>query len=210
VTTQDGTVLSDTQLDALRIALRHGATEASEALHRWIGKPTNIHFDALEQLSLGDATGVLGDGAEPVCFCVVDMQGLLTGQLILAFGDVDGLALTDMLLDQPRGTATAWGEMETSAALETTNILCCAYLNAMSRVFPAGADESSEFIPTPPRFSRDFAESLIQFAVMGQIVASDQVLLAQTRFHIDGAPVDWTLLFVPDAASLAKLREVLD
>ena len=54
---------------------------------------------------------------------------------------------------------------------------------------------------------RDFA--LLEFALMGQIVETDHVLFARTHFRIDGSPVDWTLLFVPDTASMAKLHEVL-
>jgi hypothetical protein len=44
---------------------------------------------------------------------------------------------------------------------------------------------------------------------MAQVVATDHVLVAQTEFQIDGDPVDWTLLFVPDAESMMTLREAL-
>ncbi len=44
---------------------------------------------------------------------------------------------------------------------------------------------------------------------MGQAIAFDQVILAQTRFEIDGDPVNWTLLFVPDAESMSRLPELL-
>ena len=99
--------------------------------------------------------------------------------------------------------------METSAALETANILYCAYLNSLSRAFGTDREGASELIPSPPRFSRDFAESLVQFALMAQIGANDHVLLARTQFHIGGTPVDWTLLLVPDAESMSRLRELL-
>jgi membrane-anchored protein YejM (alkaline phosphatase superfamily) len=45
---------------------------------------------------------------------------------------------------------------------------------------------------------------------MGQIVATDHVLLARTKFHIAGVPVDWTLLLVPDAESMSRLGELLE
>jgi chemotaxis protein CheC len=111
-----------------------------------------------------------------------------------------------MLLGQPRGTATEWTEMAKSAALETTNIVCCAYLNALSQSL---ADPSEGLVPAPPRFNRDYAESLLQFALMGQAVAMDQVIIAKTRFEIDSVPVNWTLLFVPDADSMKRLPELL-
>lgn len=201
--------LDAAQLEALGKVLHAGATEASAALSGWIGRPTEVSSDAVEQFSLQDATSVLGDGDEPICFCVVELAGVLSGCMILAFDDRSGLALADLLLDQPRGTATRWDEMETSAALETTNIVCCAYLNALSRSFPRGTSSSAgdpEMVPTPPQFSRDYATSLMEFALMGQVVVSDRVLLARTQFRIDGEPVDWKLLLVPDAESMVTLR----
>jgi chemotaxis protein CheC len=113
-----------------------------------------------------------------------------------------------MLLDQPQGPTAEWTEMATSAALETTNILCCAYLNSLSRSF-SKPSESPTLLPAPPKFSRDFAESLLQFALMGQAIASDQVILTRTTFEIDATPVNWTLLFVPDAESMSLLPELL-
>ncbi len=209
MTAQDDNVLTGPQLEAFSTALRGGAAEASLALGRWIHKTAHISLDSVEQLPLHEATSVLGVREDPICFCVAQIRGRLVGQLILAFDDGSGLALADMLLDQPRGTATEWGEMETSAALETANILYCAYLNSLSRAFGTDREGASELIPSPPRFSRDFAESLVQSALMGQIVATDHVLLARTQFHIDEAPVDWILLLVPDADSMSGLRELL-
>ncbi|MFT5108072.1 MAG: chemotaxis protein CheC [Pseudoalteromonas tetraodonis] len=205
----DEKLLTEHQLDIFGKALHCGATNASEALGRWIGKPTSISVDLVEQFPLAKATGVLGLGDEPICFCIVEMEGRLTGHLVLAFNDSNGLALADLLLDLPRGTAVAWGEMETSAALETTNILSCHYLDSLARALPAGGDPTSQMLPSPPRFNRDFPESLIEFIVMDQIITADYVLLARVGFRIDGDPVDWTMLLVPDAASMVTLRELL-
>ena len=208
MTDQSYYLLGASQLATLQASFHQGSAEASQALAKWIGKPSVVEIDTLEQLPLEEATGVLGAGDEPICFCSAEMNGLLTGELILAFDDASGLALADMLLDQPQGTNDEWTEMATSAALETTNILCCAYLNSLSKSF-SRADKSSELLPSPPRFSRDFAESLLEFALMGQAIASDLIILARTRFEIDATPVNWTLLFVPDAQSMSRLPEVL-
>lgn len=208
MTESNNNLLDAFQLAALRSAFHQGSAEASQALAQWIGKPSVIELDSLEQLPLEEATGLLAAGDEPICFCSAEMQGLLTGEMILAFDDASGLALADMLLDQPPQTTSEWTEMATSAALETTNILCCAYLNSLARSF-SKSGESSELLPSPPRFSREFAESLLEFALMGQAMASDQVILARTKFEIDGTPVNWTLLFVPDAPSMSRLPKLL-
>ncbi len=206
---QNESSLSKRQLHALEGAFHRGAEQASKALADWLGKPSLVEHDSLEQLPLEQATTVLGVQDEPICFCSAELTGRLTGELILAFDDSSGLSLADILLGQSPGTATEWSELVTSAALETTNILCCAYLNALIREFPPAEEGPSELLPSPPRFSRDFAESLVEFALMGQAIAGNQVFLARTRFEMDGTPVNWTLLLVPDAESMIRLQHLL-
>jgi chemotaxis protein CheC len=202
-------MLSASQLSALTILFRHGADDASAALSRWLGRPATIVVEQIEQLGLTEAAGLLSDPEEPVCACAMSLQGGLSGELLLVFDDPSGLALADLLLSRPVGTSKSWDELERSAALETANIVGCAYLNSLSRMFPAKAGGPIELLPSPPRFVRDFAESLMQFVLMNQAIASDAVFLTRTAFHIDDAPVEWSLLFVPDAASFSVLREML-
>ena len=65
-----------------------------------------------------------------------DSRGWLTGLIILVFKDSSGLALSDLLMHQAIGTTTTWGELEESAAKETTNIVGCAYVNALATHLP--------------------------------------------------------------------------
>jgi chemotaxis protein CheC len=207
VTDSDGKLLSESQLAVLRSSLHRGSANASKALSAWIEKPSVVEIDSLEQLPLEEATGVLPGGDQTICFCSMAMDGVISGEMILAFDDASGFALADMLLDRPPGSTDRWTEMALSAALETTNVVCCAYLNSLSRSL---SDGSSELVPAPPNFRREFSESLMQFALMGQAVDLDYVIVAQTRFAIDGEPVSWTLLFMPDADSMLQLPELLN
>lgn len=200
--------LSGSQLAAIEAAFSRGSAAASEALTAWIGKPTVVRQDSLMQLPLEAATEVLAMGDAPVCFCAAAIKGPLTGEMILAFDETSGLALADLLLDQRTGTTMEWSELAISAALETTNILSCAFLNALV-CWMSPDSEHVELLPTPPRFSCDFAQSLLEFALMGQAVASDQVLLTRTRFEVAGTPAYWTLLLVPDGATMSRLGALL-
>jgi len=202
-------MLADEQLAALTTLFCYGSDDASLALSRWLGRPSRISVEQVEQVPLSEATEVLGDAESPVCFCAMGLKGRVTGQLILAFDDASGLALADLLLGNRFGTSTVWGELEQSAALETANIIGCAYLNSLARCFPEKDDKSQELVPTPPKFARDFPESLMQFALMNQAMASDLAFLTRTEFRIEDAPVNCSLLFVPDAQCLSTLREML-
>ena len=199
-------MLNSTQLLKLGDLFRAGAEQATLALSRWLDRPARITIERVEQLSLYEATDVLGESEEPIAACVMELRGELVGQLILAFDDASGLGLADLLLAQPLGTAHEWGEIERSAAQETANIVGCAYLNALSRL--AGG-QGRELLPDPPRLVRDYPQALLQFSLMNQASTSDVVFLTETRFHIDGSPVNWNLLLIPDTPSVGHLREWL-
>lgn len=202
-------MLNDQQLAALSTLFCKGSEDATRALSRWLGRPARVSIEQIEQVPLATATEVLGDAEGPVCFCAMALEGCLTGELILSFDDASGLALADLLLDKGVGTSSEWGEIETSAALETANIIGCAYLNALASSVPQAAGAGQELLPSPPRFARDFAESLMQFALMSQAADSDFVFLTRTEFHIEDTPVNCNLLFVPDSGSLSTLQEML-
>ena len=201
-------MLDADQLASLQASLHEGSRNATLALSDWIGKESVVEIDSVEQLPLEEATALLPAGDQPICFCSMELAGTLAGEMILVFDDASGLALVDMLTDQPKGTTTRWTDMATSAALETTNILCCAYLNALSQSL-SSSNESRGLVPAAPKFNRDFGASLMQFALMGQAVAFDQVIVAKTRFTVEGSLVNWMLLFVPDGESMQRLPELM-
>jgi len=209
MTDDSRTPLSRGQLDVLTRVFHQGAAEASVALEKWLRLPSLMTIDAVDQVPLSDATTTLGTDAEPVCFCSMRMDGQLSGQLIFVFDENSGLMLADFVLGRAHTPSDrAWGEVETSAALETANVIGCAYLNALQRHLPGGKDTVG-LIPSPPQFERDYPEALLQFSLMSQLMASDTVFLAQSRFHVDGTQLDWTLLLVPDGASVEKLSQLM-
>jgi chemotaxis protein CheC len=201
-------MLTQPQLAALTVVFRQGSAEASSALSRWLDRPARITLEPLKQLTLAAASEEFPDPERPICCCVMDLTGQISGHLLMAFDDASGLALADLLLGKPIGTSTEWGEIERSAVQETANIIGCAYLNSLARCFPEAA-ETAGLLPSPPRFVRDFAESLLEFALMDQAMASDVIFLTRNEFHIEYAPVSCRLMLVPDAACLAGLREML-
>ena len=204
--------LSDTETLLLSTILERGAENAALALSQWLGRHVRLHVSAIEQLGLQKATEILGPGDALVAACAVELNGVLTGQLLLVFEECSGLALADLLLAQPIGTATDWGEIECSAACETTNIVACAYLNSLAAHLPTstlGAGSKATIAPGPPTFRHEFAASLLEFAFLDQMTESDIVLLVDTEFSTEEARLGWTLLFVPSSESLQVLASAL-
>lgn len=205
--------LSENQKRLLAAIFGRGAEDASEALSRWLGRPVRVAVSAVAQVDLDEASEVLGPSDTLVAACPMELSGVLTGQLILVFEDRSGLATVDLLLHQPIGTTTAWGELEQSAAKETANIVGCAYLNSLAAHLPAIASDAdaarTALLPGPPGFRHEFAASLLQFALMDQATLSDRLLVINSTFSTEEARLDWSLLFVPSGASLETLRHSL-
>ena len=200
--------LDPMQLSRLEVALHRGSANASEQLAKWLDRPVVIELDALRLSPIAEATEMLTAGDDPICYCSMQMQGPIGGQMILAFDDSSGRELADLALAQPAGTTADWSELAMSAVLETTNIVCCAYLNALSDQFRR-PNQNMSLVPSPPEFHREYAQSLMQFALRDQALEFDLVILAETTFTIEEKPVRWNLLFVPDASSLLRLGQWL-
>ncbi len=207
-------MLSENQLTELTAIYRQGADDAASALSIWLERPVRISVEHVEQLGLTQAAGLLGTADEAVCACVMSLQGTVSGQLMLAFDDDSGLILADFILSRKLNRSTRWEEVELSAALETANIVGCAYLNALSRCTlkvptVGGVEGVTTCIPSPPHFVRDFGPSLMQFVLLNHYPVPDVVFLTRTEFCIDNAQVTWDLLFLPDTESLNYLQATL-
>lgn len=209
------THLTETQRRFLATIFERGAENATQALSGWLGRPVRLAVSAVRQVDMEEAPEVLGPADALVAACAMEVRGPLDGLLILVFEDRAGLALVDLLLHQPLGTTTTWGEMEQSAARETANIVGCSYLNSLAAHLPsitgrsAAAAAPDTFTPGPPGFRHEFAASLLEFALMDQAAESDRLLLIDTQFLADETRLEWTLLLVPSAGALATLAAAL-
>jgi chemotaxis protein CheC len=217
-----GRILTETQQRLLQVIFDRGSESASLALSKWLGKTVHLTVSEVDVAELEQAAELLGPADALVAACSMELTGRLTGWILLVFEDRSGLALVDMLLQQPLGTTAAWGEIEQSAAKETTNIVGCAYVNALAAHLPTISDDTSnsrghsagdgtELVPTPPTFFHEFAGSLLEFVFMEQAVELDQVLLIRSEFNTDQNEMNlnWTLLFIPTRKSLRELVAAL-
>lgn len=200
--------LREDQLRLLTTIFSKGAEDASRAMSKWLRGGVHLSVDDVKQIPFHEVAGMIDHPDELLSACVMDLRGRMTGKLVLAFDDPSGLALADILMDQPTGTAKQWTELEKSAARETTNILGCAYLNSLVGHLPAFGEES-ELIPSPPELHRDYAASLFESLLIDQLMVSDQVLLIRTGFERNGMKLHWQLILLPDLESFERIVDSL-
>ncbi len=198
--------------EPLQRLIGEGIANATGALSSWLDSPIELSHLVIEEVELADVGDQLGPGETLVVSCSMHVTGRQSGLIVLIFEDQSGLALSDMILRRPVGTAKSWNELERSAAQETANILGCSFLNHMATQLPDDGQTSSmasgALIPSPPKFRRDFAASLLQGIVMDQATMVDRILLIRSQFRASGAPLAWWLLYVPSGESLAEFRRL--
>jgi chemotaxis protein CheC len=209
----DEPTFNQEQRRILTSIFERGAEDASVALSKWLSQPTQLTVSAVEDAELSEAAEMLGPADALVAVCAIELSGRLAGHLLLVFEDKSGLALADLLLRQPLGKATQWGELEQSAALETANIVCCAYLNSLAAHLPmkpeAADAHNPMLLPSPPLFRHEFAGSLLQFALMDQAMRLERLLLIRSNFSANDTDLNWCLLLVLTAESLNDLSNAL-
>ena len=129
--------LTAAQLHLLRIIFDRGPEAASQALSKWLLKDLRLTMNTVAEVELTQAVELLGPPESLVAACSMRLTGWLSGLILLVFKDSSGLALFDLLMHHNIGTTTSWGELEESAAKETTNIVGCAYVNALASHLPS-------------------------------------------------------------------------
>lgn len=197
-----------------RIRVTHvleAARKAADSLAAWIGHPVRLDWTRPVTVAVEDAADLFGPADTEVAACVLEVNGSARGRFVLVVDAPSiarfvsammgqGPAISEKALkaatDDP---ASFWDELARSAALETANIVACAFLNALAQSWEEGGEtQGVRLIPTPPQFTLDFAGSLSQMLVADIASDSHGVLLTKSRMHVeDVAGGDWRLVWVP-------------
>ncbi|MEW4567323.1 chemotaxis protein CheC [Tautonia sp. JC769] len=192
---------SDQVPRSIDAAIRRGAEAASASLSKWLGRPASLVVSRVRFAEVTEATEALGPGDAVVASCAIPLSGPLPGTVLMIFDDRAAMTMIDALIGRPGGSSTDWGEMERSAAQETSNIVVCAFVNAMAESLEPGG----LMIPGPPEFRLEFAGSLIEFALMDQASRNDRIVMVEIHFSIDGITNDWAMVIVPATGGLGTL-----
>ncbi len=193
---------TETALEDFSGVIAAATTAASQAMQQWTGAPICLTLDSLVEVSLEEATAALGIGDDPLTMVVLQLDGTLGGQLVLAFGEEDARDLARTLagaedFDTPEGA-----ELKQSALMETGNILGCAYVNAISEA----ADVL--LVPSPPYYVHDFGSSVIEQALVEQTMCGGSALVCHTTFTCDGKRLHWNVFVLPSNELMEKLGRV--
>jgi chemotaxis protein CheC len=192
-----------TRLQLLHQLFAAATHEASAAMCRWTDGLVTLALDEVRETPLDEVCQLLDVGDDLLAMVVLSIPAEIGGELVLAFDSASGRRLAGYLLHREPTEGLDWDALDKAALEETGNILGCAYLNAIARLIDA------ELVPSPPLFLHDYAASVLQQALMTQIVDSDKLVLCRTVFRREGELLDWQVFFVPTPAMQRRIEQAL-
>ena len=201
----DAEKLSPGERDALREIANIGAGHAATALSQMTGRKIMIAVPEVEIRRLEDAAELIGPADTIVAAVLMHMMGDLTGRTLLVLPEASARTLCGILIRKPEAP-TGFSEMQRSAIMETGNILCSAYLNALSDFM------GMMLLPSVPALVVDQAGAVLTTAYLNFGHARDFVICVETAFEIAGSDevVQGQFILMPDVASLTAIFDAIN
>jgi len=192
------------QLDALREVENIGAGHAATALSQMTNRRIMISVPQITVTRLEDVAGVLGE-PQVVAAILLHMMGDLTGRTLLIFPEPAARRLCDLLLRRAPGTTTEFGAIEQSSLKEAGNILCGAFMSALSSFM------GMMLLPSVPSLLVDLSSAVITSAYLDFGSERDYVLCVETQFQFEAETeaLRGHFLLVPDLASLRAILQAV-
>jgi chemotaxis protein CheC len=184
------------QADALRELCNICGGHAATALSRLLGDArVELELPQVERLPRRDIVERLGGPEHQVVAARVQLDGPVTGELVLALSDVDAAELTAAVTRGVREDAFAH-----SAFGEAANIVASACLNALFRL------THLTVLPGVPLMARGPAAELLEQLLPRR---DDEMVVMSTVLFVSHLPVRGRLLVVPNPTSLTGLLEAM-
>lgn len=197
--------LKELQLDALREVENIGAGHAATALSQMTSRRIMITVPKIAVSRLEDVAGLLGKPDDIVAAILLHMLGDLTGRTLLVFPENAARRLCDLLLGRPIGTTAAFGVLEQSSLKEAGNILCGAYMNALSSFM------GMMLLPSVPSLVIDLSAAVLTSTYLNFGHDRDYVFCVETQFQFraENELLQGHFLLMPDMGSLRAILQAV-
>ncbi len=169
------------------------------ALTEMFGATVTVTAVHIRAVPLAEAGALIGNPELEVAAVYLGAAGELPGHLLLLMPLDAARELCDVLLEQPPGTTTTLGVMETSALGEVGNIVGSCFLCSL-------ADRSGlRMQVTPPGVFCDMAGAAISLALLEVAMYADEVIVIDAGFLHQGRHLPAWFLAFPEPSHLAAV-----
>ena len=197
----DRRILTDLERDALREVANIGAGHAATALSQMTSRKIMISVPEVSVRRLEEVAELVGPSDSVIAGVLMHVMGDLTGRTLVVLDQESAYALCELLLRRPRTGQAGFDAMEQSTIKETGNILCSAYMNALSDFL------GMMLVPSVPALVVDLAGAVLTTAYLNFGHERDALFCVETTFRIEGSERALTgqFLLMPDPPALQAI-----
>ena len=186
---------SSAYVDALRELGNIGAGNAATALSQIVEQTVNISVPEVSIIPLAQIPEIVG----PETYVYIVYSGVLgdiSGTMLFLFTEQGAAELIGILNKEAPEKMDLSSEVARSALTEIGNILCGAYLNALTQML------GILLVPSVPDLANDMAGAILNFILIEIGEVSDEVVFIKTELYVAETRLDGHMFFLPNPGSL--------
>ncbi|MFA6217886.1 MAG: chemotaxis protein CheC [Candidatus Omnitrophota bacterium] len=191
------------QLDVLKEIGNVGAGNAATALGQFFNRKVLITVPCVKLLTVPEIASAefLSEPNEVGLAVSVNILGSLTGNMLVLFSLKSALSMIDILARRKVGASRLFNVADSSCLSESSNILCCSYLNAVTEFL-----KLYKLVPSVSQIHVDTMDRLVR-GLIAELHTGNAgyILPIENRLFIEGAELNVFVLFLLEQESLHKI-----
>ena len=196
--------LSSNQLDVLTELGTMGAGRAATAFAELVGAKVEINVPQTSLVPLDNIAHLLGEVDKPFFVLDSQLEGEVTGRILLLFSPEDARGISSLLLGKDPREINFDDAMVKSALMECTNILSGSYITALVEM------TNLKIIPSVPHLAMDMVGAILDFVFIQIAQYSEQAFFIKTDLKINEKNLQGLFLLFPDVESIEKIFHALN
>lgn len=181
-----------------------GTGNAVNALSQLLNCPLEIDTPNLRILPFQQMTEILTEAETPLAGIMVEVFKEVEGMFLFLLDETFTRQIVHLALGVEMWDFMSLTEMEESLLLELGNIMCGAYIRALSQLLDVEMDVSV------PQIKIDMGGAILTDAALRFLRTGDELLMIDNLFRMDIGTFSGRILFLPEMDSLQVLLRKLE
>lgn len=194
--------LDEMSIDILKELGNIGTGNAVTAMSQLMQHPLEMGLPSFQIIKYKEMHGILDETEELQAGIIIETEGELKGIFLFLLKE----SFTDKILHTMLGTAPKnlldLDDMEKSALCEVGNIMCGSYISALSKL------TNLMITVSVPDICIDMVGAILSVPIIKGMKSSDNALLIENTFSMDGDIFYNRILFFPEPDSLEKIFHI--
>lgn len=194
--------LDEMSIDILKELGNIGTGNAVTAMSQLMQHPLEMGLPSFRIIKYKEMHGILDETEELQAGIIIETEGELRGIFLFLLKE----SFTDKILRTMLGAVPEnlldLNDMEKSALCEVGNIMCGSYISALSKL------TNLMITVSVPDICIDMAGAILSVPIIKGMKTSDNALLIENTFSMDGDIFYNRILFFPEPDSLEKIFHI--